>query len=179
MKIITYYFNGEKMKTVIKIVLCVLITGCLISYLGCKKQSEPQPPSTPENTVTQQTNSAPVVSAQETATATTAPITITKLSETALAAVPLDNVKAEVAKLNIEQLKARATEYKDAIVAKKAELTATTAKLKEIPVTQLLSTDAKTLQSNISSTTKLVSDLTERFQIYNNKIKELGGSIIE
>ena len=167
------------MKAVLRIGLCVFITGCLLSSVGCKKKTEPQTPSVPAQTTKPQAPPAPAQVTKPQTPPVPAQTTGSQLKDAALAAIPLDDVKAEIAKLNVEQLKAKAIEYKNAIVTKKAELAAATAKLKEIPVTQLMSTDAKTLQSNIDTLTKTVSDLTARLQLYNNKIKELGGSIIE
>lgn len=87
------------------------------------------------------------------------------------------DIQAEASKMNVEQLKAKAMEYKNAIVAKKAELEKATAKLKEIPITQQMGTEAKALQADISNISKAMADLTQRFQVYYNKLKEKGGSV--
>lgn len=87
------------------------------------------------------------------------------------------DVQAEASKMNVEQLKAKAMEYKEAIVAKKAEIEKVAAKLKEIPIAQQLGSEAKALQTDIAELNKALADLTERFQIYYNKLKEAGGSI--
>jgi endonuclease I len=87
------------------------------------------------------------------------------------------DIQAEASKMNVEQLKAKAMEYKDAIVAKKAEIEKVTAKLKEIPIAQQMGTEAKALQGDIANLSKAVSDLTARFQVYYNKLKEKGGSV--
>ncbi len=166
------------MNTVIKFGLYLLVIICLVGFSGCKKKSEPQP-STPATETLQK----PAVSepAQETA-APAAPAPAASLPSTieSLIAAPIDTVKAEVAgNSNIEMLKAKATEYKNAITVKKEELTKEIAKLKEIPITEQLGANAKTIQSNIQNLTKIVSDLTDKFQLYNNKIKELGGTALE
>jgi chromosome segregation ATPase len=88
---------------------------------------------------------------------------------------PIAEVQAEAAKMNVEQLKAKAMEYKEALVAKKAEIEKVAAKLKEIPVTEQLGAEAKALQTEITNLNKSVGALTERFQIYYNKLKEMGG----
>ena len=90
---------------------------------------------------------------------------------------PIAEVQAEANKMNVEQLKAKAMEYKDAIVAKKAEIEKVTAKLKEIPVTEQIGAEAKALQADIANLNKSLSALTERFQVYYNKIKEMGGDL--
>jgi uncharacterized coiled-coil DUF342 family protein len=90
---------------------------------------------------------------------------------------PIADVQVEAAKMNVEQLKAKAMEYKDALVAKNAEIEKVAAKLKEIPVTEKLGTEAKALQTDIVNLNKSLTALTERFQIYYNKLKEMGGDI--
>jgi uncharacterized coiled-coil DUF342 family protein len=90
---------------------------------------------------------------------------------------PIADVQAEAGKMNVEQLKAKAVEYKDAIVAKKAELEKVAAKLKEIPLTQQMGAEAKALQGDLANLNKSVVALTERFQVYYNKLKEMGGSV--
>lgn len=90
---------------------------------------------------------------------------------------PVSEVKAEAEKMNVEQLKTKAMEYKDAIVAKKAEVEKVAAKLKEIPIAEQMGTEAKALQEDIANLNKSVTALTERFQIYYNKLKEMGGDL--
>ena len=90
---------------------------------------------------------------------------------------PIAEVQAEASKMSVDQLKAKAMEYKDAIVAKKAEIEKVTAKLKEIPVTEQIGAEAKALQADIANLNKSLSALTERFQVYYNKIKEMGGDL--
>ncbi len=90
---------------------------------------------------------------------------------------PMADVQAEAAKMNVEQLKAKAIEYKDAIVAKKAEIEKVAAKFKEIPIAEKMGAEAKALQTDIENLNKVVAALTERFQVYYNKFKEMGGDI--
>jgi hypothetical protein len=62
-------------------------------------------------------------------------------------------------------------------VAKKAEIEKVTAKLKEIPIAQQMGAEAKALQADIANLSKAVTSLTERFQVYYNKLKETGGNV--
>jgi hypothetical protein len=87
------------------------------------------------------------------------------------------DIQAEASKMNAEQLKAKAMEYKDAIVAKKAEIEKVAAKLKEIPITQQIGAEAKALQTDTANLSKTLADLTARFQVYYNKLKETGGNV--
>jgi hypothetical protein len=87
------------------------------------------------------------------------------------------DVQAEASKMNAEQLRAKAMEYKNAIVAKKAEIEKVAAKLKGIPITQQMGAEAKALQTDTANLSKTVADLTARFQVYYNKLKEMGGNV--
>ncbi len=90
---------------------------------------------------------------------------------------PIADVQAEAAKMDVAQLKAKAMEYKDALVAKTAEIEKVAAKLTAIPVTEQLGTEAKSLKADIENLNKSVAALTERFQVYYNKLKEMGGDV--
>jgi predicted small lipoprotein YifL len=90
---------------------------------------------------------------------------------------PISEVKAEAEKMSVEDLKAMAMKYKDAIVAKKAGVEKMTAKLKEIPVTQMLGEEAKKLQVDIDNLGKSLSALKERFQVYYDQLKAKGGDV--
>lgn len=88
---------------------------------------------------------------------------------------PVSEVKAEAEKMNTADLRAMATKYKEAVTAKKGELEKLAAKLKEIPVAEALGKEAKGIKAQVDSINKSVAALTERFQIYYDKLKEKGG----
>ena len=90
---------------------------------------------------------------------------------------PTSEVQVEAEKMNIEQLRKIAMKYKDAVLAKSADVEKITAKLKEIPVTKMLGNEAKGLKTEIENFNKSISALKERFQIYYNKLKEKGGDL--
>ncbi len=85
---------------------------------------------------------------------------------------PMAEVKAEAEKMNVEQLSSMAMQYKEAITAKKAEITKVTARLKEIPITEQLGTEAKNIKADIDNLNKSISALSERFKVYYNQLKE-------
>ena len=90
---------------------------------------------------------------------------------------PIGEVKAEAEKMSAEKLRDMALAYKDAIEAKKGDVEKITAKLKEIPVTQMLGDEAKGLKADIGDLNKSVSALKERFNVYYSKLKEKGGDL--
>lgn len=90
---------------------------------------------------------------------------------------PIADVKAEAEQMNTKELRATALAYKEAIMAKRKDVEKLAAKLKEIPVTEMLGEKAKKLKADTKSLNKSVSALTERFRIYYNKLKEQGGDV--
>jgi uncharacterized coiled-coil DUF342 family protein len=90
---------------------------------------------------------------------------------------PIDEVRAEAEKMDGKDLRAAAETYKNALVAKKGELEKIAAKLKEIPVTEMMGEKSKSLKADIESLSQSADALTERFDIYYEKLKEKGGDV--
>ena len=90
---------------------------------------------------------------------------------------PISEVKAEAEKMDTDGLRAMATVYQKAIAAKNSEVEKLTAKLKDIPVTEMLGGEAKELKADIDNLNKSVSALKERFEVYYQKLKEQGGDL--
>jgi uncharacterized lipoprotein YehR (DUF1307 family) len=143
------------MKTMKCVALCWLLVVWMMATGGCgdKKadESEPNQVQAPERE----------------------PATEVKADE----AKPVSEVKTEAEKMDTGQLRALAVTYKEAIVAKKAEVEKVAAQLKEIPVTEVLGEKAKQLKTNIDSLTKSIDALKERFDVYYAKLKEKSGDL--
>ncbi len=90
---------------------------------------------------------------------------------------PLSEAKAEAEKMDKDGLRATAMTYKEAITAKKGEIEKLTAKLKDIPVTEMLGDEAKELKVDIDNLNKSISALRERFEVYYQKLKAEGGDL--
>jgi hypothetical protein len=90
---------------------------------------------------------------------------------------PISEVKAEAGKMDVGQLRDMAMAYKEAIVAKEADVDKVVTKLKEIPVTKMIGDEAKQLKTDIDNITTSISALKERFEIYYQKLKEKGGDL--
>ena len=90
---------------------------------------------------------------------------------------PISDVKAEAEKMDADQLRDMAMAYKDAIVAKKADVDKITAKLKEIPLTEMLGKEAKSIKADIDDLNKSASALKDRFQVYYNNLKAKDGDL--
>jgi hypothetical protein len=90
---------------------------------------------------------------------------------------PISEVKAETEKMNAADLRTTALSYKEAIEAKGKEVEKLAAKLKEIPVAEILGKEAKALKTEMDTINKSVSALKERLQIYLDKLKEKGSDL--
>ncbi|MHC4619411.1 MAG: hypothetical protein ACYTEQ_16820 [Planctomycetota bacterium] len=90
---------------------------------------------------------------------------------------PVSEVKAEAEQMSAKELRAWAAAYRDAILAKKAEVEKLAGKLKDIPLTEALGEEAKKLKADVESLNKSVSALGARFQVYYDKLREIGGDL--
>ncbi len=90
---------------------------------------------------------------------------------------PISEVKTEAEKMDTDGLRAMAMVYQKSIAAKNSEVEKLTAKLKDIPVTEMLGGEAKELKADIDNLNKSVSALKERFEVYYQKLKEQGGDL--
>ncbi len=90
---------------------------------------------------------------------------------------PISDIKTEADKMSVDKLNSMAMKYKDAIAAKKGDLKKIAAKLKDIPLTKMIGTEAKELKGEMEALNKSISALKSRFQIYYDKLKEKGGEL--
>ena len=90
---------------------------------------------------------------------------------------PISEVKTEAETMNVDQLRSIAMTYKEAILAKKGEMKKVAVQLKDLPVTKMLSDEAKSFKTEIANLNKSVSALNERFKIYLEKLKEKDGDL--
>ncbi len=92
---------------------------------------------------------------------------------------PISEVEAEAEKMSPDELRSMALKYKEAIMAKRADVEKMTAELKKIPVTEMLGEKAKGLKTDIDNLNESVSALKARFDIYYNTLKEKGGDVTD
>ena len=90
---------------------------------------------------------------------------------------PVSEIKAESEQMNVAALRDMAMAYKEKIVAQKDEIEKIAAKVKEIPIANMLDEEAKKLQTDIKNLNASISNLKERFGIYYNKLKEKNGDL--
>ena len=72
---------------------------------------------------------------------------------------------------------AAAIKYKEAIADKKAETKELVAKVKEIAISEALGKKARTLKTEAQNLENTLSELTTRFQVYYDALKEKGTSL--
>ncbi len=114
---------------------------------------------------------------------TTAPAGATSLQSTPADALtvdpekPLPEVQAQAQTLSVENLKAVALKYKQAMADKEGEAQKLLTKIKELPVTQALGQEGQSLKTDLQSLQGSLKALTDRFQVYYNTLKEKGGNL--
>ncbi|MFA6185811.1 MAG: hypothetical protein WC770_01175 [Phycisphaerae bacterium] len=90
---------------------------------------------------------------------------------------PLSEVQADAQKMDVEQLKAMATKYKEAITAKKADVDKVMAKMKDVPLADAMGKEATSLKQEVDALAKSIKALNERFDVYYNKLVEKGADV--
>jgi len=158
------------MKTVKLSLLCLVVFLCLIFLVyGCKKKSQPASSGSETTTTTQGIKDVVTEKTQE----------VKEIVETlkADATTSISEIKAEVEKLNVDQLKATALQYQELIQAKMTELENINTIIKEIPLANVMSEESLAIKKDLGEITNSLNALKERFQIYYNKLKEKGGDL--
>jgi predicted nucleic acid-binding Zn-ribbon protein len=90
---------------------------------------------------------------------------------------PVAEVQTQAQTMSVVDLRAMALEYVQAISVKREDLQKLLAQVKEIPVAEALSEKAKTLKAEVQKIESSIKDLTDRFQVYYNQLKEKGGDL--
>jgi len=148
---------------------CMLILGVLFLY-SCKKKSEPASSSSSETQMTQEQLKAAVAEKSE---------EIKEIVDTLKADVntSISEIKAEIEKLNVDQLRETALQYKQLITEKTKQIDNLNEKIKGIALTELMSEESMALRKELGDLTTGFDALKERFQLYYNKLKEKGGDL--
>jgi len=136
-----------------------VILSCLaalagVALVGCAKKTGKSP-----------STSAPQTSAG------------TAVNVTADVEKPVPEVQTEARTMSVADLRATAVQYAQAISVKKEDLQKVLAQVKELPLAEALSEKAKTLKAEVQKIQGSIKDLTDRFQVYYNKLKEKGGDL--
>lgn len=83
---------------------------------------------------------------------------------------PIDQVAADAAKMGQAELQKMVDQYQAAIADKGKELDALKAKIKEIPITEMMGDKAKTLKDEVSKIAESTGKLKDQLDVY---VKEL------
>ncbi|MBU1084048.1 MAG: hypothetical protein KKG84_03030 [Candidatus Omnitrophica bacterium] len=90
---------------------------------------------------------------------------------------PIATVKQEAQTMNTSQLKSMVAKYQQAIEAKKPAIQKLQAKLKAIPVAQMMGEDAAAIKKEIGNVTASIKALSDRMRAYLAELNKKGGSI--
>jgi len=85
----------------------------------------------------------------------------------------LDPLTTEASAMGTADLQAMVTKYKGLISEKMDVAGALKAKLKEIPLTEMLGEKATALKQDLSETTTLISQLKDKLSVYTSALKML------
>lgn len=88
---------------------------------------------------------------------------------------PIPEVQAEAEKMDVQQLRDIAMQYKDTIAAKAEQVKNEGLKLKDIPLAEMTGDKAKAITEAVDQLKKDVDALTERLKIYVDELKKKGG----
>ena len=138
------------MRTYLTLSCLIAVSG--MAMVGCSKKADKAPPAK--------------------ATTPAASVTVTADAEK-----PIADVQAQAQTMSVANLRSTAVQYQQAISAKQVDLQKVWAQVKEIPITDALGEKAKTLKAEAVKIESSVKALTERFQVYYNKLKEKGGDL--
>ena len=88
---------------------------------------------------------------------------------------PIAEIQSAVANMDLVELEANATKFKEAIMAKQGDFTALTEQVKNTAMTEI--DQLAQLKGDLDDVTASISALKERLAIYVEKIKEMGGDV--
>ena len=83
---------------------------------------------------------------------------------------PVSQIAADASKMGKAELQTMVTKYEAAIAEKSKELAALQAKVKEIPITELMGDKAKALKNDISKITASTSKLKDQMAAYAKEL---------
>lgn len=85
---------------------------------------------------------------------------------------PVAELKAEADRMNVADLQKQADVYRKALEDKKTETDALQKKLKDLPLAQMLGSEATKIKDEIGKLSKSTSELTERLNVYVDSLKK-------
>jgi predicted nucleic acid-binding Zn-ribbon protein len=97
--------------------------------------------------------------------------------ESADTSTPVAEMEEEAQTLSVDDLKAKAQSYQEAIAAKMKELEPIREKLAEIPVMEQMGDEAEALKGDLQALQGDLNALKERLDVYLAALKEKGESV--
>ena len=90
---------------------------------------------------------------------------------------PLNEVKAEAAEMDVDDLHEMALEYKELIQANIEERGKIKNKIKEIPLKEMFGDQAQELKQELEPIVKSINELKQRFWVYYSELKKRNGDL--
>lgn len=157
--------------------ICTLLAGVML-LAGCEKQQEsPEAPEAP----------AEGIKAVEEKAAEVEKVVTEKVEEVKAVAADLKadiaktlaEIQEQVKSMGVEEIKAMALKYKDAIVSHEGDIVALMEKTKGLGPVDALSEEGKNLQAEIKALSEAIKPLKERYDVYIARLSELGVDLSE
>jgi TolA-binding protein len=100
-----------------------------------------------------------------------------KAEQTGTANQPANQVKAEAQQMNVEQLKAKATNCRQALLEKKAEVEKLAAALAKLPPDQMIGKEGQVIRQQMGELQKTMQPLHQQLQAYCEQLKAKGADV--
>lgn len=161
--------------------ILALLAATALTLAGCSKKEEPKPQPAPSVTPTEKETqeTTDLMDTMKETVEKTVEETTESLKQSFTMDVDLkkniDELKIEASKMSLDDLKAVATKYKNAISEKNIEIDKLADKLQAIPMTEKLGAEAQKLTAEFKALGESLKPLTDRFQVYVDAIKAKGG----
>lgn len=156
-----------------------VLVGLIVASLGllwsCKKQKPAEGPQAPQGQAQTENVIQNMVQAVEKTGQAAKETAQNWIKEIDLNA-PIEQLKAEAEKMDVNALMEMAKKYKDAIAAKEKEFEAIANQLAAIPMTDKLGAEAQKLTAEAQKITETMKALKERFDVYAAALIAKGGN---
>jgi len=106
-------------------------------------------------------------------------LTLFGCGDSADTSTPVAELEEEAQTMSVEDLKAKAESYQEAVAKKLKELEPLKEKLAEIPVMEQMGDEATAIKDDLQAIQTDVSALKDRLKVYLDALKEQGESVKE
>ena len=166
------------MRDVVKGSLCFALVFGVVLFSGCGKKENEKPASA--DTAAEVVEEVKVSLEEAKVNLKEAKVSLVEEAKVSLEVdinKDISAIRSEVGKLDVAQLTTLAKKYKAIIDEKKVKLDTLKSEVKGLDAAAMFSEDGLALMVDMDRLSKATAALKERFSIYYNKLKALGGDV--